>query len=68
MPLGWKPGGTGKEIMCIETGIVYNSIRDAAKITKISSLAIKNALSTGQPTNGFTWKYIRDMGAYAEIP
>lgn len=52
-----------KKVMCIETGIVYNSAKHASMQTGISKNGIANCC-TGKQTisGGLHWKYVNDNG------
>ena len=55
--LGARKRGV-KKVLCIETGIVYNSISEAAKVLGINPGAISNACSGRcHSSGGYTWKY-----------
>ena len=49
-----------RKVVCIETGIVYNSIKEACQMAKISSIGacckrkIKHA-------GGYHWKYVDEV-------
>lgn len=47
-----------RKIRCTETGVVYESIRDAAKRTKISPNCIGSAVSG--MAGGYHWEYADD--------
>lgn len=50
-----------KKIMCIETGIVYNSINEASRTLNINSTCIVNVCKGKQLTaGGLHWKYIEN--------
>lgn len=46
----------GKPVMCIETGIVYDSAAEAYRQTKIKSWSILNACKT--EAGGYHWKFV----------
>ena len=49
----------GKPVICIETGIKYNSACEAQKITSISRTSISNCCLGKQETAGnFHWKFV----------
>lgn len=48
-----------KQIVCVETGITYQSIKEASLLTKINSGNICSVLKGNQKTaGGFHWKYL----------
>lgn len=50
---------TGKKILCVETGIIYDKVSEAAKITKIGKTNIANAARDNKRSaGGFHWKYV----------
>lgn len=57
-----------KKIVCVETEIIYDSIRDAARITGISRESIKQMLNSGsllRTAGGFHWveyEYLKNVG------
>lgn len=44
-----------KKVLCVETGIIYDSVTAARKDTKVTR--IYNALKTGKPMNGLHFEY-----------
>ena len=49
---------TGKKIICVETGQIYESTAKAAKALGVGSTAISNCLNGRTATScGYTWKY-----------
>ena len=51
--------GLSKQVVCIETGQVYKSIRNAAKILNISAPSIVNCCKGYQDSaNGLHFKYL----------
>lgn len=50
--------GKRKTIVCLETGVVYESIKDAAERTKISPNGIGSAASG--MAGGYHWEYADD--------
>ena len=50
-----------KRIECIETGEVYDSIRDAASKLGVSDKNAQRAIKKGYRWGGFHWKYIDDI-------
>ena len=55
----WKPAvnKAKKPVICIETGVVFESARDAQRKTGITFGNIFNAMKTGGIAGGFHWKY-----------
>ena len=52
----------GKKIICVETGIVYEAIREAARITEINRCCIAAVLHGKQKTaGGYHWEYYIDI-------
>ena len=50
--------GKGIQIMCVETGIKYNSIKDAAKDVDVDNSSIGKVLKGKQQTSaGYHWVY-----------
>lgn len=50
-----------KKVICIETGIIYNSISEASRTTSISLNKIVGVCKgRNKTTNGFTWRYYSD--------
>ena len=52
---------TRKKVKCIETEIIYDGARKAARILLLSESSVKNAAnpnSTVRKAGGFTWKYV----------
>lgn len=50
--------GVKKPVMCIETGIIYNSITEATKATGIAKSSIMSCAKGARKTAGsFHWKY-----------
>ena len=48
-----------KKIMCIETGVIYNSIGEASRKTNITRTGIINHLKgLSKSSGGYHWKYI----------
>ena len=55
----WQKGAKmDRKIRCTETGVVYESIRDAAERTKISPNGIGSAASG--MAGGYHWEYAED--------
>ena len=51
--------GRGKKVVCIETGVIYNSIREASLKTGTDNMGICNCCKGKIKTsNGFHWKYV----------
>ena len=48
----------GRKIMCVETGIEYYSIKEAAEQLNLSKGGISEALRRGQCSGGYHWKYV----------
>lgn len=54
-----KSGSNRKKVLCIETGIIYSSIMDAARQTGIDQSDISKVCRGVRKTaGGFHWKYI----------
>jgi hypothetical protein len=50
---------TSKAVMCIETGVVFKSAREASRLTKVSSSnVIRCANGKRKTAGGFTWAYV----------
>lgn len=43
------------KVLCQETGIIYDSVRDASRDTKIIMQQIYNSIRSGKPRNGLTF-------------
>jgi hypothetical protein len=51
--------GNAKQIMCVETGAVFEAIKDAGKWAGVTGEAIHSSLKrTGGKSGGYTWKII----------
>lgn len=48
----------GRKVKCTETGIIYNSVKDAAESAGVSRSALNEALRGGHFTGGFHWEYV----------
>ncbi|MBQ8468154.1 MAG: hypothetical protein IJ542_00150 [Clostridia bacterium] len=60
--LDWKPRKNGNftKVQCVETGIIYNSIKEAIEKTSASS-AIKRCLKHPElKSGGYHWKHVED--------
>lgn len=58
-PMLGKIGAHGKPVMCVETGVVYNSICDAGRKTGLCREGVRDsALGRHQTCGGFHWKYL----------
>lgn len=44
------------QILCVETGIVYNSMREASELTNTNYGNLSTACKTGRMCNGYHWK------------
>ena len=44
------------KILCIETGIIYNSMREASELTDTNYGNLSRACKTGRLCNGFHWQ------------
>ena len=70
---GWKRGrgkinsanmthdSLKKRVLCVETGMVYDSIREAARVIGISKSCIQNVVNNKPHCNtakGYHWKYL----------
>ena len=48
-----------KKVICIETGIIYNSRNEAAKAVNVSGSGIGRAIKGEQKTSGgYHWRYL----------
>lgn len=55
-----KPNKTkNKLVRCVETGITYSSISEAAENSICSRSCISASCKTGKPTKGYHWEYIK---------
>lgn len=54
----WSPYSRRRKVRCTETGVVYESIKDAAERTKISPNGIGSAASG--MAGGYHWEYADD--------
>jgi hypothetical protein len=51
--------GNSKEVLCVETGIIYNSTKDAERITGINQSNINQvALNKRKTAGGFSWRFV----------
>ena len=51
--------GNSKEVLCVETGIVYNSTKEAERITGINQSNINQvALNKRKTAGGFSWRFV----------
>lgn len=50
-----------KDVMCVDTGEVYNSIADAARKTKISQSSIQRSIKYCVRTHGLRWSYCKTI-------
>lgn len=58
-----RTGKTGllksKKVLCVETGIIYNSTREAERLTKINHSGISLVCNNKQETaGGYHWQYV----------
>lgn len=44
------------QILCVETGIIYNSMREASELTNTNYGNLSTACKTGRMCNGYHWK------------
>ena len=53
--------------MCVETGVVYSSLREAARVTGINNI---NAACKGIyiHAGGYHWKFVNENGDGEPIP
>ena len=51
-------GKTAIPVMCIETGAVYDSMKEAARSCNGDSSTIRNAIKKGIRHKGYHWKYV----------
>lgn len=54
-----KPAHNRKRILCIETGVIYNSIVEAQNITGISNISLA-ARKLGRTAGKLHWRYVDD--------
>lgn len=47
-----------KKVICVETGQIFNSIREAANYVNKTPTAISLSCRKGQTTYGYHWKYV----------
>ena len=53
-------GKTAKAVVCVETGILYSSVTEAAKYIGVTQSAISNVVRGAQKTaGGYHWKYAK---------
>ena len=48
----------GKKVVCVETGTVYETIRDAGMQVGKHPSSISHAISDGRTCAGYHWKYL----------
>ena len=48
-----------KRILCVETGVIYNSVSEAQKITGINNISIA-ARKVGRTAGKLHWRYVND--------
>ena len=53
-----KAGQNSVKVRCIETGIIYNSIKEAQETLKIEN--ISRAIKYGNRAGGFYWEYVEN--------
>ena len=53
-----RPKGVGIKVMCVESGTIYSSYREAARNAFISDVTIRKHLLAGTPCNGFHWRLL----------
>eukprot|EP00808_Paulinella_micropora_P030639 g63102.t1 len=59
MPLS-LPIGTCRPVICVETGKVYQSIKEAAKAVDRQPQAVWQSLKNGHKSGGYRWCYLDD--------
>jgi hypothetical protein len=47
-----------RPVLCIETGVVYPSVRGAERLSGVCRVNIRNSIRTGYRAGGHHWKYI----------
>jgi len=47
----------GKNVICIETGIIYQSAAEAARNIMVASNGVVKAIHNNTKSGGYTWKY-----------
>ena len=52
-----------KPILCVETNILYPSMREAQRMTNISRQNIKSSLKTNGTAGGYHWRYADDINS-----
>ena len=58
LPKEYKPAHNTRPVLCVETGVVYISLKEAGKATGVSNSAIYNCCSGKTETSGgFHWQY-----------
>eukprot|EP00808_Paulinella_micropora_P028073 g4490.t1 len=59
MHLNYTPRpGKDNPVLCVETGVEYVSIREAARAMGVTDMAIHKALKKGYRSCGYTWQRI----------
>ena len=54
-----KPGRPGRPVMCIETGRVFSSAKEAGQWAGVSSSTIHNALNGYiESAGGYSWEFV----------
>ena len=51
---------TTKKVVCVETGIVYESIKEANKAMGCKKSGVGGAIKDGYRVKGYHWKYFTD--------
>lgn len=49
---------SGKKVICVETGIIYNSISDVALVLNVSIQAVSQAIKKDRPCQNLHFKFI----------
>lgn len=49
---------TGKKVVCVETGTVYETVRDAGMQVGKHPSSISHAISDGRTCAGYHWQYL----------
>ena len=57
----------GKKVICIETGIIYNSITEASNAIGVAKSSLHGCLSGRSKTcKGYHWAYYKEEGGIGE--
>lgn len=53
-------GINAKKVMCVETGVIYNKMKDAAFFIGLTRTAITQAIKNNGTCGGYHWIYLED--------